>query len=147
MNPADQYLTFALGQEQYGLEILRVQEIRRYPPITPIPNAPPHVRGVMNLRGIVVPVVDLRARFGLPEAGVTPSTVVIIVAVGGKVVGLIVDAVSDVLDLGREAIDPPPDLGGSVDTSLMTGVARSGDRLTLLLDLDRLVTGAALFAT
>lgn len=146
MNPTDQYLTFALGPEQYGLQILRVQEIRRYPPITPIPNAPAHVRGVMNLRGTVVPVVDLRTRFGLPDADVTPTTVVIIVAVGGKVVGLVVDAVSDVLDLAGDSIEPPPDLGSAIDTSIMTGVARSGDRLTLLLDVDRLVAGAALFA-
>src|SRR6187399_2690041 len=93
-----QFLTFQLGPEMFGLEILRVQEIKGYSPVTPIPNAPPHVKGVMNLRGAVVPILDMRCKFGMAEAAYTKFTVIIVVTVGAKVIGLVVDAVSDVLD-------------------------------------------------
>src|SRR5271154_1024816 len=97
----DQYLTFTLGAEEYGIEILKVQEIKGYSAITHIPNAPPHVKGVMNLRGTVVPVVDLRARFGMEAVEYSKFTVIIVVMVGEKIAGVVVDAVSDVLNISQ----------------------------------------------
>ena len=135
----NQYLTFQLENEEYGLEILRVQEIKGYSKVTPLPNTPPEVKGVMNLRGAVVPIIDLRTRFGLPTAEYTRFTVIIVVTVGPKVVGLVVDGVSDVLNVGAKEAVPPPDLGARVDTSFMTGMAHAGDRLVTLLNIDRLV--------
>ncbi len=134
-----QFLTFQLEDEEYGLEILRVQEIKGLPKITPLPNTPPEVKGVMNLRGAVVPILDLRTRLGLRAAEYTRFTVVIVVTVGPKVVGLVVDAVSDVLNVGAKEVVPAPDLGAGVDTSVLTGMARAGDRLVSLLNIDRLV--------
>ncbi|MDQ7844864.1 MAG: chemotaxis protein CheW [Armatimonadota bacterium] len=134
-----QYLTFTLGEEAYGLPILAVQEIRGYAPITRVPNTPPHVRGVMNLRGTIVPVVDLRTRLGLAETVPTPFTVIVVVTVAARSVGLIVDAVSDVLDLGAGDLEPPPEFGSGVDVRFITGVARSGGRLILLLSLERVL--------
>lgn len=134
-----QFLTFRLGAEQFGLEILRVQEIKGYSAITPIPNAPAHVKGVMNLRGAVVPVVDLRLKFAMREVEYTRFTVIILVMVQAKMVGLVVDAVSDVLSLGAADIAAPPVFDASVDTSFLTGLARSGDTLISLLDIDRVV--------
>lgn len=134
-----QFLTFLLDNEEYGLEILRVQEIKGYSKITPLPNTPPEVKGVMNLRGAVVPIIDLRTRFGLSGAEYTRFTVIIVVTVGTKVAGLVVDAVSDVLNVGAKEIVPTPDLGAGVDTSFMTGMARTGERLITLLNVDRLV--------
>ncbi len=144
-----QFLTFLLQDEEYGLEILRVQEIKGYSKITPLPNTPREVKGVMNLRGTVVPVIDLRARFNLREAEYTPFTVIIVVTVGAKVVGLVVDAVSDVLNVEPKEMVPTPDLGSGVDTSFLNGIARTGERLVSLLNIDRLVgnaTGPALTA-
>jgi purine-binding chemotaxis protein CheW len=137
-----QFLTFRLEDEEYGLEILRVQEIKGYSKITPLPNSPAEVKGVMNLRGAVVPIIDLRTRFGLRQAEYTRFTVIIVVTIGAKVVGLVVDAVSDVLNVGAEEVVPAPDLGAGVDTSFMTGMARTGERLVTLLNIDQLV-GAA----
>jgi purine-binding chemotaxis protein CheW len=134
-----QYLTFRLADEEYGLEILRVQEIKGYSKVTPLPNTPPEVKGVMNLRGAVVPILDLRTRFGLPAAEYTRFTVIIVVTVGPKVVGLVVDGVSDVLNVGAKEAVPTPDLGSGVDTSFMTGMAHAGERLVTLLNIDRLV--------
>jgi purine-binding chemotaxis protein CheW len=132
-----QFLTFCLGKEEYGIEILDVQEIKGYSPVTPIPNAPGHVKGLMNLRGAVVPVVDLRARFGMPAQDYTPFTVIIVVKVGSKVVGLIVDAVSDVLDVNADQLEATPDCGATVDTSFLTGLAHAGERLIGLLEVER----------
>lgn len=134
-----QFLTFLLDNEQYGIEILRVQEIKGYTVPTPLPNMPPHIKGVMNLRGTVVPVLDLRARFGMAATEYDRFTVVIVVTAGDRVVGLVVDAVSDVLDIESEAIVPPPEMGAGVDTSFLTGMAKSADRLIALLALDRVV--------
>jgi purine-binding chemotaxis protein CheW len=136
---ASQFLTFVLGAEEYGIDILRVQELRGYSPITSLPNTPPHIKGVMNLRGAVVPIVDLRAKFGMPQTEYNKFTVIILVMVGARVCGLIVDAVSDVLNVDRSEIEPPPLLEGGVDTSFMTGMAKAGDRLILLLDIDRVI--------
>lgn len=132
----NQYLTFMLGAEEYGLEILRVQEIKGFSAITPIPNTPPHIKGVMNLRGTVVPVLDLRMKFALAKAEYNQFTVIIVVNVGSKVTGLVVDAVSDVLDVPANDIDPAPEMGGA-DVSFLRGLAKSGDRLIALLDIDK----------
>ena len=135
----NQYLTFLLGSEQYGVEILKVQEIKGYSAVTPIPNAPMHIKGVMNLRGTVVPVVDLRTRFGMESIEYTKFTVIILLSVGRKVIGLVVDAVSDVLDIAPADMRPAPDLGSRSDTRFISGMATVGERMTVLLDMDRLL--------
>lgn len=132
-----QYLTLRLDAEEYAIDILSVQEIRSYSAITPIPHAPPHIKGVINLRGTVVPVVGLRERFGIEPIPYDKFTVIVVVTVGSKVIGLVVDEVTDVLTLRRGEIDAPPDLGARVDTSFITGVAKTGERLVVLLDIDR----------
>jgi purine-binding chemotaxis protein CheW len=137
---AEQYLTFTLGNEEFGLEILQVQEIRGYSTVTPIPNTPAFLRGVINLRGAIVPVVDLRARFNLPEGQYGKFAVIIVVSVGSKVVGLVVDAVSDVLNVAPTDIDAAPELGTRVDMSFLAGLAKAGNRLVLLLNLDRIIS-------
>ena len=135
---AAQYLTFSLGEEQYALEILRVQEIRGYTQPTPMPNTPHHLKGVINLRGSVVPVVGLRERFGLAPLADHKFSVIVLVLVGSRVLGLLVDAVSDVLTLREEDVEPTPQLDG-IDTSFILGLAKSGDKLIALLDLARAV--------
>ena len=135
-----QILTFLLNGQDYGLELIRVQEIRGFTPITPIPNMPAHIKGVMNLRGSVLPVVDMRVKFGLPPVEYTKFTVIIIAHSCGKSIGLIVDAVSDVLSATADKIQPPPDFGDSMDTRFVQGLLKSGDQLAVLLDLDRLLT-------
>lgn len=137
---ANQYLTFTLGEEDYGVEILRVQEIRGYTAITPIPNMPVFVKGVINLRGTVVPVVDLRSRFGMPVVEYSKSTVIIVVNVGKHVIGCVVDAVSDVLDVAADSIEKPPALGEGVDLSFLRGITRNNEDLIALLDIEQ-VTG------
>lgn len=131
-----QHLTFRVGAEEYGVPVLQVQEIRGLTPITALPDMPPHMKGLMNLRGRVIPVYDLRERFGIAAPAYGKYTVIVLVQVASRVVGLVVDAVTGVLD-GAE-VEPVPDLG-AVDASFLAGMARSGDRYTLLLDLDRLL--------
>jgi purine-binding chemotaxis protein CheW len=138
-----QYLTFALCGEDFGIDILQVQEIKCLSRITPIPNTPRHVKGVLNLRGTVVPVVDLRAKFGIGEIEYNRFTVIIVVNVGRRVMGLVVDAVSDVLNLDADDVQPPPELGGNLDLSFVTGMARAGERLVTLLDIGRLLSEEA----
>ena len=135
-----QFLTFLLGVEQYGVEILKVQEIRGYSAVTPIPNTPGYIKGVINLRGTVVPVVDLRAKFSMESTEYNKFTVIIVVTVGAKVMGLVVDAVSDVLDIPAAEMRTAPDLGSSVDTRFISGMATIGERMTVLLDIDRLLS-------
>lgn len=134
----NQYLTFRLQDEEYGIDILRVQEIKGYSRITPIPNTPAYIKGAMNLRGTVVPILDLRTRFDLPEVEYNQFTVIIVVTVGRKIVGLVVDAVSDVLNILDDEIEPTPDMSG-MDAGILTGMAKSSDKLILLLDIDRLL--------
>jgi purine-binding chemotaxis protein CheW len=137
-----QYLTFSLGQETYGIEILRVQEIRGYKPATPIPNSPSWVRGVMNLRGTIVPVIDLRAKLGLESAQYGRVTVIIVVNVGTRISGLIVDSVSDVQNFAPSDIQPSPDLGSSSESRFARGIARVDESLVVLLDLERVLAQA-----
>jgi purine-binding chemotaxis protein CheW len=141
-----QYLTFALGEEEYGVEILKVQEIKGYTAITPIPNTPPHIRGVMNLRGTIVPVVDLRTKLGMQETEYSQFTVIIVVTVGTKVMGLIVDAVSDVLNIPKSDIQATPDFGASVDARFINGMAKAGEKLVVLLNIDRVLGGDEMIA-
>ena len=135
----NQFLTFTLQDEEFGIEILRVQEIKGLSRITPIPNMPSYIRGVMNLRGTVVPIIDLRSKFSMPEMEYNQFTVIIVVTIGDKVMGLVVDAVSDVLNVGEENIESAPQLGGAADTSFMTGIAKTGERLITLLNMDELI--------
>lgn len=135
-----QFLTFLLEKQEYGVELLNIQEIRGFSPITPIPNVPNHVRGVMNLRGTVLPVIDLRMKFRLPEVEYTKFTVIVIITVAGKMVGLLVDAVSDVLMISPQDIRPAPDFGSSVDMRFVSGVFETHDHLAVALNLEQLLT-------
>ena len=136
----NQYLTFALGAEEYGVDILKVQEIKGVSAITPIPNTPAHIKGVMNLRGTIMPVVDLRVKFGLPCQTCDQFTVTIVVNVRSKVMGLVVDAVSDVLHLPVADVQEAPDLGSQVDTRFIAGMARVGEKLVIFLNLDTVLS-------
>jgi purine-binding chemotaxis protein CheW len=140
----DQFLTFILEGEEYGIEILRVQEIKGLSQIRPIPNAPSYVKGVINLRGAVVPIIDLRSRFGMSQADYNQFTVIIVVSVGAKVVGLVVDAVSDVMNIGKDKVEETPEMGGDIDTSFFRGMGKVGEKLVLLLNIERLLAGARL---
>jgi purine-binding chemotaxis protein CheW len=117
-----EYLTFRLGTEEYGIDILKVQEIRGYEVSTKIANTPDFIKGVVNLRGVIVPIVDLRVKFGLASAAYDVSTVTIILNVLGRVVGAVVDSVSDVLELKAEQIKPAPAFNGTIDTGFITGI-------------------------
>jgi purine-binding chemotaxis protein CheW len=141
-----QFLTFALGDQEFGIEILRVQEIKNFTRITPIPNMPPCIKGVMNLRGTVVPIVDLRIKFAMETSEYNQFTVIIVVNVGTRIMGLIVDAVSDVLNVEPTEIESAPDLG-SIDTSFISGLAKSADRLVTLLNIEQLLGEQAGVAT
>ena len=140
--PNGEYLTFRLGAEEYGIDILRVQEIRSYEPPTRIANAPPFIKGVVNLRGVIVPIVDLRLKLGCDSAGYNHFTVVIVLNVRGRVVGAVVDAVSDVLALAGEAIRPAPALHASFDTGFITGIGSVADRMLILIDIEALMGSA-----
>jgi len=135
-----QYLTFWLNGQEYGLDLLRVREIRGYTAITPIPNMPAHIKGVLNLRGTVLPVIDLRLKFSMPEKPYTKFTVIIIAKSGEKNIGLVVDSVSDVLSIPTQQINPAPDFGSSVDRNFILGLLKASDRLSILLDLDKLLS-------
>jgi purine-binding chemotaxis protein CheW len=133
------FLTFLLEEREYGLELFRIQEICGYAPITPIPNLPPHVRGVMNLRGTVLPVIDLRMKFRLPAVEYNKFTVIVIAMVQEKTVGLLVDAVSDVLQVKEDDLRPAPDFGAEVDTKFINGVFQTRDHLAVALNLEKLL--------
>jgi purine-binding chemotaxis protein CheW len=138
-----EFLTFRLGPESYGIDILKVQEIRGYETPTSIANAPPFIKGVINLRGVIVPILDLRVKFRLPDTPYDEFTVVIILKVASRVVGVVVDSVSDVLSLAVEAIRATPEFASATfDTKYITGLATVDDGLLILLDIERLLTGA-----
>lgn len=134
-----QYLTFTLGAEEYGVEILKVQEIKGYSQVTPIPNTPPYVKGVMNLRGSIIPVVDLRSKLSMAETAYNQFTVIIVIRVGPKTVGLVVDAVSDVLNIPTQDVQATPDFGAQVDARFISGMAKAGEKLVVLLDIDKVL--------
>ena len=142
-----EYLTFRLGTEEYGIDILKVQEIRSYEQPTKIANAPSYLKGVVNLRGVIVPIVDLRVKFNCVnydgEAGVDSFTVVIVLNVKGRVVGAVVDSVSDVMQLSDQMIQPAPEMSDSlVDTTYITGIANINERLLILMDIESLMSSA-----
>jgi purine-binding chemotaxis protein CheW len=138
---SNQFLTFTLDSEEYGIEILKVQEIKGFSKITPIPNAPAFVKGVMNLRGAVVPIVDLRSRFSMAPRDYDQFTVIIVVNLGEKVVGLVVDTVSDVMTIPNAQVAETPELAGGIDASCITGMGKVEEKLVMLLDIARLVGG------
>ena len=135
-----QYLTFTLGQEEYGVPILTVQEIKGYVPATPIPHTPAYIKGVMDLRGVIMPVIDLRVKFGMRTEEYDQFTVIIVVKVKNKMLGLVVDAVSDVLSVKNGEVQAAPEFGGQVDTRFIHGLAKTGEKLVVLLDLDRVLS-------
>jgi len=134
-----EFLTFRLGVEEYGIDILKVQEIRSYEQPTRIANAPPFIKGVVNLRGVIVPIVDLRLRLGCENAEYSTLTVVIVLNVKGRVVGAVVDSVSDVLELSMDAIKPAPEMAAAVDASFITGIGSVGERMLILMDIEGLM--------
>ncbi len=137
-----QFMTFILGEEEYGIDIMAVREIKGWTDTTTIPNAPAHVRGVINLRGIVVPIFDLRVRFGMGRTDASKTHVVIIVSIETRIVGLLVDAVSGIIAVSQEKIRPVPDLGLPRDDSFLEGlVAPSSDRMVTLVSLKNLFGG------
>ncbi len=140
---SNEYLTFTLGKEEYGIEILKVQEIRGYEAVTRIANAPEFIKGVVNLRGIIVPIVDMRIKFNLGEAEYNQFTVVIILNVAGRVVGMVVDSVSDVIQLTTEQVRPAPDFSSSTfDTKYITGLGTIDSRMLILVDIEKLMSGS-----
>jgi purine-binding chemotaxis protein CheW len=141
---AEQFLTFVLGGEEYGVTILKVQGIQCWDRVTPIPNTPEYILGVINLRGAIVPIVDLRRRFGMPAAEFGPTTVVIVVRVATerseRTLGLVVDAVSEVCNVNAQERQPAPDFGAGIKTDFVKGLATVDKRMVILLDIDRLVS-------
>lgn len=137
---AGEYLTFTLGKEEYGIDILKVQEIRGYDAVTRIANTPDFIKGVINLRGAVVPIVDLRIRFNLGNVEYNDFTVVIILNLEKRVVGIVVDGVSDVITLTSSQIKPVPDLVSSIDTRYLVGLGNLEERMLILVDINKLMT-------
>lgn len=138
----NEFLAFRLGREEYGIDILKVQEIRGYDAVTRIANTPDHLKGVTNLRGAIVPIVDLRIRFGLGEPVYDEFTVVIILNVGGRVVGVVVDSVSDVLTLPAGQIRPAPEFSSVLATEYVKGLGTIDDRMLILVDIELLLGSA-----
>jgi purine-binding chemotaxis protein CheW len=132
-------LVFALGAEAYGIDILKVQEIRGYEKVTQVANAPAHIKGVVNLRGVIVPIVDMRILLNVGRADYTAQTVVIILNLGSRVVGMVVDSVSDVKTLTADQISPAPQMGGSLATQYLTGIGTIDDHLVILMDIEKLM--------
>ena len=138
---ANQFLTFSLGDEEYGVDILKVQEIKGYVPATRIPNAPPDVNGVLNLRGTIVPIVDLRRKFNLESVEYDQFTCIVVLVVQKRVIGMIVDSVSEVMNIPPADIQPPPDFGNNVDANMLRGMGKVGDKLIILLDIEAVLIG------
>ena len=147
---AGEVLTFRLGAEEYGIDILRVQEIRSYEQPTRIANAPSFIKGVVNLRGVIVPIIDLRLKLGCDSAEYNTFTVVVVLNVRGRVVGAVVDSVSDVLELSKDEIKPAPEMNSSIDASYITGIGavknsqgeKGADRMLILMDIEGLMSSA-----
>jgi purine-binding chemotaxis protein CheW len=140
---AEQFLTFILGDEEYGVEILRVQEIKGWDTVTKIPNSPHYLCGVLNLRGTIVPVVDLRLRFEMAKCEYTATTVIVVLNIEGetqRTVGIVVDGMSDTHNVMPDDIKPSPDFGSTIKTDYITGLVTLGDNMVMLLDIDRLLS-------
>jgi purine-binding chemotaxis protein CheW len=143
-NEAREFLAFRLGEEEYGIDILKVQELRGYDTVTRIANAPDFVKGVINLRGSIVPIIDMRIKFKLGEPTYDEFTVVIILMVAGRTIGIVVDSVSDVISLSGDQIKPAPELGSVVDTDYLTGMGSIDGHLLFLVDIDRMMSSSGL---
>jgi purine-binding chemotaxis protein CheW len=139
---AGEFLSFRLGAEEYGIDILRVQEIRSYEEPTRIANAPDFIKGVVNLRGVIVPVVDMRIKLGCAKVEYNDFTVVIVLSVHGRVVGLVVDSVCDVIELGADLIKEAPQITTTLDAGFITGIASVGERMLILADIEALIGSA-----
>jgi len=143
MTGEDQFLTFILAGEEYGVDILRVQEIKGWDTVTTIPNTPDYIRGVINLRGTIVPIIDMRMRFDMEPLEYGPLTVVIVLRVetegGNRIVGIVVDAVSDVYNIPQEQIKPSPDFGSLVETDFIVGLASVEEKMVIVLDVDSML--------
>ncbi|MCG5536108.1 chemotaxis protein CheW [Ectothiorhodospira mobilis] len=135
-----EYLTFTLGEEEYGIDILNVQEIRGYDAVTKIANAPDFIKGVINMRGVIVPIIDMRLKFNLGEVEYNQFTVVIILNVTGRVIGMVVDGVSDVVALRQDQIRPAPEFGAVLDTDYIEGLATLEERMVIVVDIERLMS-------
>jgi len=135
-----EFLAFRLGKEEYGIDILKVQEIRGYETVTRIANAPEFIKGLINLRGIIVPIVDMRIKFNLGTPTYDQFTVVIILNIGSRVVGMVVDSVSDVTTLMPEQIKPAPEMGSALDTKYLIGLGTLDERMLILVDIDKLMS-------
>lgn len=135
-----EYLVFTLGKEEYGIDILKVQEIRGYDQVTSIANTPPFIKGVINLRGTIVPIVDLRIKFNIGQPTYDQFTVVIILNVVGRVIGIVVDGVSDVISMSAEQVRPSPELGSALDTQYLKGLGTVDDRMIIITDIEKLLT-------
>lgn len=140
--PPGEYLTFRLGQEEYGIDILRVQEIRSYEQPTRMAHAPEFIKGVIDLRGVIVPIIDLRLKLGCPTADYTDFTVVIILNVGNSVLGAVVDAVADVVALPDSEIKPAPQFDSQVDAAFLRGIATVGERMLIVMDIESLLSSS-----
>ena len=137
---AREYLTFRLDQEEYGIDILKVQEIRGYEPPTRVADAPPFIKGVVNLRGTIVPIVDMRLKFNCAKAEYDSFTVVIILNLRQRIVGIVVDSVSDVMELPPDSIKAAPDIDSVIDSGAVMGLGSLGERMLILLDIERLMS-------
>lgn len=137
-------LAFRLGQEEYGVDILKVQEIREHDAVTRIANAPDYIKGVVNLRGSIVPIVDLRLRFALGARADAAAGVVIVLNIADRVIGMVVDSVSDVISLGADDVRPPPRMGTALDTDFLLGIGTIEGRMLILLDIERLMSSQEL---
>lgn len=135
-----EFLAFRLGNEEYGIDILKVQELRGYEVVTRIANSPEFIKGVVNLRGIIVPIVDMRIRFNLGTPTYDQFTVVIILNIMGRVVGMVVDSVSDVIVLEANQIKPPPEMGTALQTDYLVGLGTIDERMLILIDIDKLMS-------
>ncbi len=138
---AREYLTFRLDREEYGIDILKVQEIRGYEPPTRIANAPNFIKGVVNLRGTIVPIVDMRLKFNCSKVEYNSFTVVIILNLHNRIVGIVVDSVSDVMELPAESLKAAPDVDSVIDSDAVLGLGSLGDRMLILLDIEKLMSG------
>jgi purine-binding chemotaxis protein CheW len=138
----NEFLAFTLGKEEYGIDILKVQEIRGYEAVTRIANSPDFIKGVVNLRGIIVPIVDMRIKFQLGEPTYDQFTVVIILNIAGRVVGMVVDSVSDVITLNPDQVKPAPEMGTTFDSDYLIGLGTLDERMLILVDIDKLMSSA-----
>ena len=135
-----QLVSFHIGEEEFGVDILKVQEINRMVEVTKVPNSPDYVDGIINLRGKVIPIIDLRRRLGMPSKGYDKDTRIIVVEMDSKILGFVVDSVNEVLRINKSIVEPPPKMVGNIDSEFITAIGKLEDRLLILLDLERILS-------